>query len=139
MNAKYYVLNTAQYGRAVFAQTDLNANEVVMYCEILVLNSADTFLVNLTDLKHYTFVYRRGEYSHMNQDCLVLGDGEIFNHDDNANVSYELINLNGRDMMRFVTTKPVKRDEQLFIDYNADVPDSEKKENVLDSYNVNMI
>lgn len=136
---KYYVLNTAQFGRAIFAQSDLKKGDIVMYCEILVLNPLDTSMVNLTELKHYTFTYKWSEWSFERQDCIVLGDGEIFNHDDNANVAYELININGRDMMRFVMTRDAKRDEQLFINYNDDLPESHKKEDVLASYTVNMI
>lgn len=137
---RYYVMNTAEMGRAVFAARDLKIGEVVMYCEVLVLNSADTFLVNLTGLKDYTFVYNRGQYEHEKQDCLVLGDGEIFNHDsEEPSVSYELININGRPMMCFRMIENVKAHHQLFIDYNADLPDSEKHSDVLASYTNNLL
>ena len=129
--AKYYVMNTQEFGRAVFANTDLKAGDVVSYCEVLVLSENDSKTVNTTDLKWYTFTYND------KQDCLVLGDGEIFNHDDNASVKYELINLNGRPLMAFTMLRDVSKHEQLFIDYNADV--KEKKDDVLSNYNVNLI
>jgi hypothetical protein len=130
-SARYYVLMTEQFGRAVFAEKKLEANEVVMYCEVLVLSEKDTPVVNSTDLKWYTFTFND------KQDCLVLGDGEIFNHDDNANVKYELITLNNRPMMVFTTTRSVDKDKQLFIDYNADV--TKQVDEVLKLYNVNLI
>ncbi len=129
--ARYYVMNTEQYGRAVFAQRDMLIGEVVMYCEVLPLSEKDTPVVNSTDLQWYTFTYND------KQDCLVLGDGEIFNHDDSPSVSYELISLNNRPMMIFRMIADVKKDNQLFIDYNADV--TNKKESVLDSYKTNLI
>lgn len=128
---KYYVMNTEQFGRAIFAHTDLKAGEVVMYCEVLVLSAKDTPVVNTTDLQWYTFTYND------TQDCLVLGDGEIFNHNDRPDVSYELINLNNRPMMVFRMIHDVSKDSQLFIDYNADVIN--KKEDVLGSYKTNMM
>ncbi len=139
--ARYYVMNTEQYGRAVFAQRALLIGEVVMYCEVLPLSEKDTPVVNSTDLQWYTFTFND------KQDCLVLGDGEIFNHGPtnnsnvveayDANTSYDLIHLNSRPMMVFRMTANVKKDQQLFIDYNADV--TNKKESVLDSYKTNLI
>lgn len=129
---KYYLLNTVQFGRALFAIRDIEEGEIICTCEVLVLNQIDTKKVNDTELKWYTFTYDLEK----GIDCLVLGDGEIFNHDDNANVSYELINLNGRSQMQFRAIKPIKKDSQLFIDYNADVKD---KKDVLSSYTTNMM
>lgn len=131
MNAKYYVMNTVEFGRAIFAETDLKKGDVICYCEVLVLNEKDTKIVNTTDLQWYTFTFND------TQDCLVLGDGEIFNHSDDANTEYELINLNNRPMMVYRVIKDIKRNEQLFIDYNADVIN--KKEDVLASYKTNMM
>lgn len=127
---RYYVLMTEQYGRAVFAEKHLKKGETVCYCEVLPLNEKDTITVNTTDLQHYTFTFDD------KRDCLVLGDGEIFNHSDTANVKYELVNLNGRPLMHFSMTKDANRDEQLFIDYNADVSD---KSDVLSKYTLNLV
>ena len=111
-----------EMGRGVFASwsfdEDLVDKELVS-CELLVLNHSDTYYVNKTDLKHYTFKYND------EQDCLVLGIGELFNHSDTPNVSYSLVDKleNGqiRKVMSFRLLKPVAAGEQLFIDYNADV------------------
>ena len=130
---KYYVMNTQQFGRAVFAQTNLKKDEVICYCEVLVLSPEDTLKVNQTDLQYYTFTYDHNTA----QDCLVLGDGEIFNHSDDANASYELINLNNRPMMVFRTTKDIKANEQIFINYNDDV--LYKRDDVLGVYKTNMM
>lgn len=120
VDQRYYILMTEQFGRAVYAEKDLKKGDSVMYCETLPLSVADTITINNTDLKDYTFTFD----AENERDCLVLGDGEMFNHDDKANVRYYLQSINGRFMMVFRTTRDVKKDAQLFIDYNADVKDS---------------
>ena len=107
---------TPEYGRGLYATRDLEPGETIAVCELLVLSPEHTLKVNETDLQYYTFVYNE------KQDCLVLGDGEIFNHSDTANVSYKLQDLgDGRQGMIFVTNNYVKSGEQLFIDYSADI------------------
>lgn len=124
----YYVTDTPEFGRGVYANKPLFKGDTVMVCELLVLSSHDTQVINkLTDLKHYTFKFTD------ENDCLVLGDGEIFNHAPTssnigysiidvvvANVAYHLEDFFGRKRMVFVVTKDVSEQGQLFIDYGAD-------------------
>lgn len=130
--ATYSVQMIKGMGRSIIAERDIKRGEVITNCELLVLSPEDTIKVNETDLQWYTFTFNKDT----KQDCLVMGDGEIFNHDDNANTLYGLIDFDGRKLMRFQASKDIKKGEQLFIDYNADV-DSVK--NVLEVYTVNMI
>ncbi len=142
VDSRYYVLMTEQYGRAVFAEKDLKKGDSVMYCEVLVLSAQDTKVVNTTDLKDYTFVFD----AENKQDCLVLGDGELFNHgptnnsdvkeSSDANTRFYLNTINSRPMMIFRTTKDVKKDDQLFIDYNADLKESV---DVMKEYKTNLL
>lgn len=115
----YYVRLTKDMGRGVFADRDFKVGEVITHCELLVLSPEDTVKVNQTNLEFYTFKYSP------TQDCLVLGDGEIFNHADSPNVSYEIVTITDsvgtRSLMKFTTLKPILQDEQMFIDYGADV------------------
>lgn len=113
-NFDYFIKQTEQYGRGLYASKTHYYGDLVAQCEILVLSPADTLKINETDLKYYTFVYNQ------DQDCLVLGDGEIFNHDDNANVSYSLVDYDGRKVMQFKCIKPVQVGEQFFTNYNED-------------------
>lgn len=114
--AIYSVQMVEGMGRGVIAERDIKLGEVITNCELLVLTKSDTCLVNQTELQYYTFVYDR--VNHL--DCLVLGDGEIFNHDYNANTLYGLIDWNGRKLMRFQAARDIKKGEQLFINYGAD-------------------
>jgi SET domain-containing protein len=126
----YSVQMVEGMGRGIIAEKDIKRGEVITNCELLVLSPEDTIKVNETDLKWYTFTFN----AETNQDCLVMGDGEIFNHDDDANVLYGLIEFNGRKLMRFQACRDIKRGEQLFIDYGADV-----KKVDIEGYTINLI
>lgn len=115
-DAIYSVQMVEGMGRGVIAERDVKLGEVITNCELLVLSKPDTCLVNQTELQYYTFVFDAAN----NLDCLVLGDGEIFNHDANANTLYGLIDWDGRKLMRFQAARDIKKGEQLFIDYAAD-------------------
>jgi hypothetical protein len=130
MKAIYSVQMVDGMGRGIIAERDIKRGEVITNCELLVLYPEDTVKVNETNLKWYVFTFDKNK----KQDCLVMGDGEIFNHDDDANTLYGLIDWNGRKLMRFQACRDIKRGEQLFIDYNADVEKAE-----IEGYTVNLI
>ena len=116
MDNIYSVQMIEGMGRGVIAERDIKLGEIITNCELLVLSKPDTCLVNQTELQYYTFVFDKAN----NLDCIVLGDGEIFNHDDDANTLYGLIDWDGRKLMRFQASRDIKKGEQLFINYAAD-------------------
>lgn len=105
---------TTDMGRGVFSSRDITKGDVITVCELLPLSLRDTLIVNDTELKYYTFQLNKI------QDCLVLGVGEIFNHSDDANVSYRLVSYGDRNVMQFEALVDIPRDTQLFINYTAD-------------------
>lgn len=113
----YVIHDYEDMGRGLKATQSIQTDKVLFTAELLVLSPNDTVKVNETDLKYYTFKYND------EQDCLVLGDGELFNHSAAANVGYKLMDWGnqGRKVMVFYTLRPIEAGEQLFIDYNADV------------------
>ncbi len=111
----YNLKVTEEMGRGLYASREIWRGEIIAVCEVLLLSPTDTVAVNQTDLKHYTFKYNDL------QDCLVLGDGEIFNHDDNANVSYRLELMGSRYCMVFTALNAIETGAQLFINYGSDV------------------
>lgn len=126
----YSVQMVEGMGRGIIAERDIKRGEIITNCELLVLSPEDTVKVNETDLKWYTFTFN----AETRQDCLVMGDGEIFNHDDDANTLYGLIDWNGRKLMRFQASRDIKKGEQLFIDYNSDVEKAD-----IEGYTVNLL
>lgn len=115
MNTAYHIKVEEKTGRGLYANYDLKENVVLAFEELLVLNPDDSAIVNGTDLQYYTFVYNDI------QDCLVLGSGELYNHSDNPNVAYRLVENDGRMKMAFFALREIKRGEQLFIDYALDM------------------
>ena len=111
---EYYIKFTQDMGRGLYAFTDLEKGKVLFQAEVLVLSANDTIKVNQTDLQYYTFKFNE------TQDCLVLGDAELFNHDNSPNVGYTLQEHDGRKVMVFYMLKDVDKDMQLFINYSAD-------------------
>lgn len=110
----YFIRFTKEFGRGIYAEKDILPGQVIMQCELLVLSEKDTPIINSTDLQWYTFKYND------KQDCLVLGNGELFNHSDTPNAEYRLVDFDGRKVMQFVATKKIMPIEQIFIDYTAD-------------------
>ena len=124
-----HVIIDTDMGRSLKLVNAMPANKVLFTAELLVLSEKDTVKVNETDLKYYTFKYNDA------QDCLVLGDGELFNHSDDPNVGYKLMDWagNGRKVMVFYTLRHITSGEELFIDYGADADVDVK------SYTVNLV
>lgn len=110
-----YIKVTDVDGRGLYAVQDLQAHKILFTCELLVLSERDTEVVNQTELQFYTFKFNE------KQDCLVLGHGELFNHSSAPNVGYKLMDFDGRRVMAFYLLRDVSQNEQLYIDYNADV------------------
>lgn len=111
----YNIQMSTEYGRGLYSTKLIPENTVIMECELLILNETDTKVIEATQLRHYTFKYDN------TQDCIVLGDGELFNHDIHANVTYQLVEVDGRTKMRFTTLSHIRTGTQLYIDYNQDI------------------
>lgn len=111
----YYIKTTLEMGRGLYAVQDLQAHKILFTAELIVLSEQDTQTVAQTELQFYTFKYSE------TQDCLVLGDGELFNHSDEANIGYKLIDYDGRKVMAFYTLKDIPRDAQLCTNYSQDI------------------
>lgn len=124
----YNIQISEEFGRGLYASKNIMPGEVIADCELLVFTPSDTKRINETDLQFYTFKYNE------TQDCLVLGDGELFNHNDRPNVYYWLIEHHGRKIMRFIANRVIVKGEQLFINYADDTDEIDPS-----TYNVNMV
>jgi hypothetical protein len=105
---------TPEFGRGLYAGTDMRAQMLLFTAELLVLSPEDTVKVNDTGLKFYLYNYDN------TRDCMVLGDGELFNHSDTPNIGYKIMDYADHEVMVFYTLRPIELGEQLFIDYGAD-------------------
>ena len=112
---KHYIKHTPEMGRGLYATQDLQAGKILFTAELIVLSPDDTLKVEQTELKYYTFKYND------KQDCIVLGEGELFNHSDEANIGFQLVDYDGRKVMMFYTLADIPRDAQMCTNYNQDV------------------
>lgn len=110
----HYIKQTEDMGRGLYAMYDIASGKILFSAELIVLSPEDTAKVQSTALNDYLFKFNE------TQDCIVLGEGELFNHSDRPNVGYKLIKTDGRTVMYFFTLCEIKAHEQFFIDYAAD-------------------
>lgn len=102
-------------GRGLEALHTINKGIIIAEFEIIPLSKFDTYVINTrTQLGQYTFELNS------KQDCLVLGDGGLFNHADTPNVGYAVVEVSGRLKMRFWALGDINTGDQLMIDYKAD-------------------
>ena len=126
---QHYIKETAEFGRGLYATHDLQPGQIVFSAELLVLSPEDTIKLQATDLKDYVFTFNA------TQDCLVLGDGELFNHSDANNVGFKLGKHGERTVMYFYALTEIKAGSQLFINYADDLRHGE----TLSQYEKNLI
>lgn len=99
---KYAVTMYPDMGRGLTTLHSITKGTIITECELLMLSPKDTKTVNTTDLQYYTFKVDS------ERDCLVLGDGEIFNHSDTPNTGYKLTSVDGRYKMQFYALEDIQ-------------------------------
>jgi hypothetical protein len=109
-----YVKATPEFGRGIYTITPISKGSVIAQCEIIVMDEQSSFIVSDTCLVNYVFKFKD------NQDCIVLGEGSLFNHKEVPNVAFKLETINNRSLMVFYALDTIKPDEQLFINYSQD-------------------
>lgn len=106
------VKNTKNFGRGIFATKNIKAKTTINISNVLVIKGDEYKNLEHTIIDHYVFAWN-------DEDCaLALGLGSLFNHNDNPNVDYF---LNKRALtITYKTVRPIRKGEQLFIDYGYD-------------------
>lgn len=115
-----YINETLDMGRGVFAAQSFMPGQILFSAELIILSEIDTLMAQATDLRKYLFTYNE------QQDCLVLGNGSLFNHDEAPNVGYRLGTEGSRTVMYFYALEPILANKQLFINYADDLRYGEK-------------
>jgi SET domain-containing protein len=107
------IKQTKKYGRGLFASEDIPINTIVEVSELIVIPDAkeDKQLLK-TRLKHYLYLFEEGS-------ALALGVGSLFNHNPDPNVVWKM-NIRRKKII-FKTKRPIRKGEQLFINYGYDV------------------
>ena len=104
-------------GRGVFALTDIKKGEVIEICPILIFPGGEYPHLSETKLSGYLFEYT-GDST-----ILALGFGSMYNHTNTPNAKYEMVEYEGKseqnNELYFVATKPIKKDEEIYINYGG--------------------
>ncbi len=96
------------HGYGVFAEADINVNDVIEECHILLVHD-HTALIN------YLFKYEKNGQI---RSCLPLGYGAIYNHADEPNAKYDFDEE--KTLLIYKAIKPIKAGEEIYISYGKD-------------------
>ncbi|MDE1191775.1 MAG: SET domain-containing protein [Arachidicoccus sp.] len=110
-----------QKGRGVFATKNIAKGTVIEISPVIVLSVKDRAIIEQSVLTNYIFEWGNSK----RKAILALGYISMYNHSYDANCEYEMDY--DEDIMTITTVKPVKKGEELCINYNG-VPD--KKDEV---------
>lgn len=109
----YTIKHVSGMGRAVFATQDIPSGSRVFIDDVIKTPK--------NAVPDYNFTYND------THDCICLGHGELFNHSDDPNIVYEVVEDTMFPIMMFTTSKDIKEGEQMFIDYRQDDPNIDLK------------
>lgn len=100
-------------GRGVFALKNFSAGEIIERCPILHLTPRERRLCEKTLLNYYIYPWKN-----LRDAAVIMGYGFIYNHSYQPNAKWKP-NLKTSEMV-YRAIKPIKKDEEILIDYNGD-------------------
>jgi SET domain-containing protein len=106
------------HGNGVFAIIDIQKDEIIESCPIIILNEKDTKEIDKTHLYNYYFSWED------NDSAIVLGYGSIYNHSYEPNAKYEKDFLNKKIVFKSVSK--INKGEEITVNYNGD-PENKNK------------
>lgn len=115
-----YVDATQTMGRGVFTKERIAANAVIEISPVIVMSNDDRQHLDKTLLHDYIFEW--GDKA--DRCCVALGLVSMYNHSYQSNCEYFMDFEN--DFIAIKTVRPIKKGEQLTINYNGDWNDAKK-------------
>ncbi len=106
-------------GRGVFAQENINVNEIIETCPVKVLSHADYPLVKQTQLRNYYFMWGPDTCA------ICFGYGSFYNHSYHPNATYH--KKLEEHLIEFVAIRNIKMGEEITVNYNYGNPDDQSK------------
>lgn len=120
LSPSIFVARTKGMGLGVFTRSALAGDELIETSPVIIMTAEERLHVDKTILHDYIF-----EWGDDRKGCaMALGYIPLYNHSYAANCEYEM-DFKKR-LMSVRTVRPIKRGEELFINYNGDW-NSEKK------------
>lgn len=106
------------HGNGIFAVKNIEKNEIIEECPIIILNSDDTIKIDPTNLYNYYFSWEN------NWSAIALGYGSIYNHSYEPNAVYEKDFINNKIIFRAL--KNLYTWEEILVNYNWNPNKKEK-------------
>lgn len=124
-SAKVYIATSLipQAGRGVFAAKNLTENEIIEICPVIPLPNQDEPYLEKTRLGNYYFMW--GGEGNEPGIAICLGFGSVYNHSYNPNATYKKVFA--ENIIRFITIKEIKKDEEIYVNYNNGNPKDKSK------------
>jgi SET domain-containing protein len=107
-----YTKYTEQRGWGVYTHAEIEDGEVIEISPVVVMSAEDRVLLDQTELYNYIFEWDE------NKCCLGMGYISVYNHSYQSNCEYFQDYDDNTILIR--TTRHIKADEELFINYNGD-------------------
>ena len=107
-------------GRGVFTRQKIDADVVIEESPVIVMSAEDRIHLDKTLLYDYIFEWGVNK----NQCCMALGFVPLYNHNYESNCEY-FMNYD-EEIIQIKTMKPIKKGEELTINYNGNWNDNKK-------------
>jgi hypothetical protein len=127
-------IKTSKYGgelsRGVFANINFNKGDIIEEGHTII-SADDNTILNCGVYKHY--IYSRTD---SDGNALLLGDGCLYNHSLTKSNAY--VRTNG-DKFKVIAKKNINKDEEIFICYGCNHPNSKQHYDYGKDHQVNLI
>lgn len=114
MSEGLYIRNTEGRGRGVFSERDIETDELIESCPVIIMEPEDFAVVTATFLGQYCFFWEKDS----GIICIGLGFGSIYNHSYPANANYFMDHDNGT--MDIIAVRRITAHEEITINYTGD-------------------
>ncbi len=115
-----YLKKITAKGRGVFTRKKIDTNVVIEESPVIVMTAEDRILLDKTLLHDYIFEWGANK----DECCMALGFVPMYNHSYESNCEY-FMDFD-EESIQVKTIRPVRKDEELTINYNGDWNDNKR-------------
>jgi SET domain-containing protein len=115
-----YLKQTGVKGRGVFTKEKIAANVIIEESPVIVMSSEDRIYIDKTLLHDYIFEWGKDK----DECCMALGLVPLYNHNYESNCEYFMDFR--KETIQIKTIRPIRRGEELTINYNGNWNDNKK-------------
>jgi SET domain-containing protein len=115
-----YLKHTKVKGRGIFTKEKIAANVIIEESPVIVMSNADRINIDKTLLHDYIFEWGKDK----DECCMALGLVPLYNHSYESNCEYFM--HFDKETIQIKTIRPIKKGEELTINYNGNWNDNKK-------------